>query len=52
MAGKHGPPLGTNKKKTFKDLKSNNYRDNCKTGYRGPKNNAHHVCLARRSRPP
>ena len=29
--------------KTFKDIKSDNYRNNCKTGYKGPKNNAHHV---------
>ena len=43
MSGKHGPPLGTSKKKTFKEIKSDNYRKDCKTGYRGPKNNAHHV---------
>jgi hypothetical protein len=51
MAKKHGPPLGVSKEKTFKDIKSTNYRNNCKTGYKGPKNNAHHVvpCISLRA---
>ena len=48
MAKKHGPPLGKSKKKTCKDIKSNNYRSSCASGYLGPKYNAHHVvpCVA------
>jgi hypothetical protein len=45
MAKKHGPPLGKNKKKTFIEVKcdSKTYRKNCKKGYQGGFNNAHHV---------
>jgi hypothetical protein len=43
MADKHGPPLGTDKEKTFKDIKNHDYRSACKTGFKGGFWNAHHV---------
>jgi hypothetical protein len=43
MANKHGPELLTDKEPTFKYGVSPDYRDNCKTGYKGPLWNAHHV---------